>query len=172
MGSCSQHFSIWSKITNFSIFGLKRPQRSDLMLEVSRSKSIISLSNGKLRFGYSRVSNSRASTHLFFSVIFPDTRSYWLPHDFRNDIMARKFFSILKNWEFFNKKYIRLITHVMKIDRKRRKCSFTTFLVVFWDSCNFGYFLKNPRSTLIRCPHDFRFFTIFPQSRLLDAHGY
>ena len=118
---------------------------------------------------YSRVSNSRASTHLFFSVIFPDTRSYWLPHDFRNDIMARKFFSILKNWEFFNKKYIRLITHVMKIDRKRRKCSFTTFLVVFWDSCNFGYFLKNPRSTLIRCPHDFRFSTIFHQSRSLDT---
>ena len=56
--------------------------------------------------------------------------------------------------------------------QKKKKLFIHNIFGDFCDSCNFGYFRKNPRNTLIRCPHDFRFFMIFPQSRLLDAHGY
>ena len=84
----------------------------------------------------------------------------------------KSFLHFEKNGNFFN----RLIAHVHNSHnenrQKKKKMFIHNIFGDFCDSCNFGYFWKNPRSTLIRWPHDFRFFTNFPQSRLLDAHGY
>ena len=87
----------------------------------------------------------------------------------------KSFFAFWKIGNFFN----RLITHVHNShnENRQKKMKKMFIHIIFGDFlrffvCNFGFFRKNPQSMLFGWPHDFRFFTIFPQSRLLDAHGY
>ena len=124
---------------------------------------------------YSRVSNSRGCTHLFFRGFSLTHALIGYLHDFQNSSLPRKIFAFGSIWKTFLTKNVNYghFIHLHDFSNEKRQKKKKMFIHnTFYEFREFGCFRKIPRSTLIRYLHDLRFFMIFPHSRLLDLHGY
>ena len=128
-----------------------------------------------LKTTYSRVSNSRGCTHLFFRGFSLTHDLIGYLHDFQNSSLPRKIFAFGSIWKTFLTKNVNYghFIHLHDFSNEKRQKKNKMFIHnTFYEFREFGCFRKIPRSTLIRYLHDLRFFMIFPHSRLLDLHGY